>query len=97
MWAMTEAFVTPELLGWHRSVEGLLAILLGGLGALHGPIIGALVYVGLGELAESVTDRQRLVQGTVILFVVLLMPRGFAGLRLAVRRAAEPAGTEAGP
>ena len=36
MWAMTEAFINPELLAWPRSAEGLLAILLGGLNALHG-------------------------------------------------------------
>lgn len=85
MWAMNEAFVTPEMLGWHRSAEGLLAILLGGLGALHGPILGALAWVGLGELAQSVTERQRLVQGLVILLAVLALPRGLAGLRWRVR------------
>lgn len=95
MWAMTEAFVTPELLGWHRSVEGLLAILLGGLGALHGPILGAFVYVGLGEVAQSITERQHLVQGLVILFVVLALPHGLVGLRSPARpphsqRTAEP-------
>ena len=82
MWAMTEAFVNPELLAWHRSAEGLLAILLGGLGALHGPILGAFVYIGLGEVAQSVTERQHLVEGLVILFVVLVLPRGLAGLRV---------------
>jgi branched-chain amino acid transport system permease protein len=86
MWAMTEAFVNPELLGWHRSAEGLLAIVLGGLGALHGPIVGAFVFVGLGEVAQSVTERQHLVEGLVILFVVLLLPRGLTGLRLPARR-----------
>ena len=90
MWAMTEAFVTPELLGWHRSVEGLLAVLLGGLGALHGPIIGAFVYIGLGEVAQSVTERQHLVQGLVILFVVLVLPRGLVGLSLPPRRLSQP-------
>ena len=90
MWAMTEAFVSPELLGWHRSVEGLLAILLGGLGALHGPIIGAFLYVGLGEVAQSITERQHLVQGLVILFVVLALPRGLAGFRMPAKSVEEP-------
>lgn len=81
MWAMTEAFVTPELLGWHRSAEALLAVVLGGLGALHGPIIGAFAFVGLGEASQLITERQRLVEGLVILAVVLALPRGLAGLR----------------
>jgi hypothetical protein len=37
MWAMTEAFVNPELASWHVSAEALLMVLLGGIGALHGP------------------------------------------------------------
>lgn len=80
MSAMTEAFVNPELLGWHRSAEALLAILLGGLGALHGPILGALALVGLGEAAQLLTERQQLVEGVVILAVVLGLPRGLVGL-----------------
>ena len=86
MWAMTEAFVSPELLGWHRSAEGLLMILLGGLGALHGPLLGAAAFVGLGEAATLLTERRRLVEGLVILAVVLALPRGLAGLRLRLPR-----------
>ena len=82
MWAMTEAFVTPELLGWHRSAETLLVVLLGGLGALHGAIIGAFAFVGLNEASQLITERQRLVEGLVILAVVLGLPRGLVGLRL---------------
>ena len=44
MWAMHRGFVNPELIGWHRSAEALLMILLGGLTTLHGPIIGASLH-----------------------------------------------------
>ena len=92
MWAMHRAFVNPELVGWHRSAEALLMILLGGLGTLHGPILGALAYTGLGEVAQLITERKLLVEGLVILAVVLLLPRGLSGLRLPkFMRLAEPA------
>jgi branched-chain amino acid transport system permease protein len=68
--------------GWHRSAEALLMILLGGLNSLHGPILGALAYTALGEVAQQVTERKLLVEGLVILFVVLALPRGLSGLRL---------------
>lgn len=77
-WAMTEAFVSPELLGWHRSALALLAIVLGGVGWLHGPILGALAFAVLGEAAGLVTERQHLVEGLVILLVVLALPRGLS-------------------
>jgi branched-chain amino acid transport system permease protein len=82
MWAMHRGFVNPELIGWHRSAEALLMILLGGLTTLHGPIVGALAYTGLGEVAQMVTERKLLVEGLVILFVVLALPRGLSGIRL---------------
>lgn len=81
MWAMHRGFVNPELVGWHRSAEALLMILLGGLNSLHGPIVGALVYTALGEVAQQTTERKLLVEGVVILFVVLALPRGLTGLR----------------
>ena len=90
MWAMTQAFVSPELLGWHRSAEALLMVLLGGLGALHGPVLGAFAFVGLGEASNLLTERQKLVEGLVILAVVLALPKGLAGLGLR-RRPARPA------
>jgi branched-chain amino acid transport system permease protein len=82
MWAMHRGFVNPELVGWHRSAEALLMILLGGLNTLHGPILGALALTGLGEVAQIVTERKLLVEGLVILFVVLVLPKGLSGLRL---------------
>jgi branched-chain amino acid transport system permease protein len=79
MQAMTEAFVNPEMLAWHQGAEALLMILLGGLGALHGPLLGAFAFVGLGEASTLITERQRLVEGLVILLVVLALPQGLAG------------------
>jgi branched-chain amino acid transport system permease protein len=55
-WAMHRGFVNPELIGWHRSAEALLMILIGGLGTLHGPIIGALAFTGLTELPQLMAD-----------------------------------------
>ena len=78
---MTLPFVSPELLGWHRSALALLAIVLGGAGWLHGPILGALAFAVLGEAAGLVTERQHLVEGLVILGVVLALPHGLSGLR----------------
>jgi len=79
MAAMTDAFVSPELLGWHRSAEALLMVLLGGLGALHGPILGAAALILVREAGSLVTERQRLIEGAVILAAVLLLRRGLAG------------------
>ena len=80
MWAMHRGFVNPELIGWHRSAEALLMILLGGLTTLHGPIIGALAFTALGEVAQIVTERKLLVEGLVVLAVVIVLPKGLSGI-----------------
>ena len=82
MGALTDAFVSPELLGWHRSAEALLMVLLGGIGALHGPILGAVALTMIHELGHLITERQKLVEGLAILLVVLLLRRGLAGIRV---------------
>ena len=81
MAALTDAFVSPDLLGWHRSAEALLMVLLGGIGALHGPILGAFALTLLEELGPMITERQRLVEGAAILAAVLLLRNGLAGIR----------------
>jgi branched-chain amino acid transport system permease protein len=95
MWALHRGFVNPELIGWHRSAEALLMILLGGLSTLHGPILGAIAYTSLGEFAQLVTERKLLVEGLVILFVVLALPQGLSGIRLWRRRGGAPGGAAA--
>ncbi len=81
MAALTDAFVTPDLLGWHRSAEALLMVLLGGIGALHGPILGAFALTGIQEAGQLLTERQHLVEGAAILLAVLLLRHGLAGIR----------------
>ena len=57
-------------------------VLLGGLTSLHGPIVGALAYTALGELSQMITERQLLVEGLVVLFVVIALPNGLSSIRL---------------
>ncbi|MEQ9813350.1 MAG: branched-chain amino acid ABC transporter permease [Azospirillaceae bacterium] len=54
LWAIEGGFVNPELAGWHLSAEILLMVILGGMGTLYGPILGALAFEGLRELSELV-------------------------------------------
>lgn len=80
MWSLHTGFVNPELVGWHKSAEALLMILLGGIGSLTGAIVGAFAYIALGEVAGLVTERKLLVEGLVILAAVLLLRNGLMGI-----------------
>jgi branched-chain amino acid transport system permease protein len=81
MWSLHSGFVNPELVSWHKSAEALLFILLGGIGSLAGPIVGAFAYTALVEIAQQVTERKLLLEGVVILGAVLVLRNGLTGMR----------------
>jgi branched-chain amino acid transport system permease protein len=82
------------------SVEALLAPIIGGIGTVFGPLIGALLVKTLGELTKLIAGDapgvDLVIYGMVLILIVAFAPRGIAGLltdlrgRLARLRAASP-------
>jgi len=72
------------------SVEALLAPIIGGVGTVFGPLLGALVVKTLGELAKLVTGDapglDLVIYGGVLILVVAFAPRGIVGLIADTRR-----------
>ena len=66
------------------SVEALLAPIIGGIGTVFGPLLGALVVRSLGELTKLATGHapglDLVIYGAVLVLVVAFAPRGIAGL-----------------
>jgi branched-chain amino acid transport system permease protein len=85
--AMQFGYVNPELLSWHQSGNALLMVILGGLGSLHGAIVGAFAFVLLQELFQTVTDRWGLLFGLSILLLVIFLPGGLSTAMARVERA----------
>jgi branched-chain amino acid transport system permease protein len=61
-------------------VSLLMLVILGGMGTLYGPVLGAFILGLLHDQVQEVTEHWHLVQGVFVIFVVLLLPRGIAGL-----------------
>ena len=53
-------YVAPQMLGWHVSATVLVMVLIGGLRSVAGPLLGALVLLGLEELLKSATEYWKL-------------------------------------
>ncbi len=79
LYVFAKGSVFPTYLGLGRSVDALLMVLLGGVGTMSGPFVGALVYTGLYDALLLATDAWRLVLGAAIVAMVLLFPDGIAG------------------
>ncbi len=81
-------FVGPSYLDWHRSGDLIVMVVLGGMGTLIGPSLGAaallLMETFLPELLDSVYegsgDYWKAVLGPLLLLTVLFARRGLAGL-----------------
>jgi branched-chain amino acid transport system permease protein len=75
--------------GTWISVEALLAPIIGGIGTVYGPLLGALVVRTLGEATKHLIGEapglDLVIYGCVLVLVVAFAPRGIAGLLAALR------------
>ena len=73
-------YVSPGLMHWTMSGELMVMVLLGGLGTLYGPILGAAVYLGLEEMLAMQTEHWMVYMGPFLVLVVIFARRGLFGL-----------------
>lgn len=78
---------------WHISGEVVLMVLIGGMGTLWGPLIGAIFVVMIGHFLSSSGLPVSLVVGLVFMACVMLFRRGFYGETLAFLRSRLQAST----
>jgi branched-chain amino acid transport system permease protein len=72
-------FVNPDMMHWTRSGDLIIMVLLGGMGGLVGPILGALVFLLLEEFLSGVTEYWQLIFGPILILVVLYARGGLLG------------------
>jgi branched-chain amino acid transport system permease protein len=73
-------FVSPAVMYWTRSGDLMVMVILGGMGTLFGPVIGAIVYLLLEEFLSQVTEYWALIMGPLLLLIVLFGRGGIVGL-----------------
>ena len=73
-------FVSPAVMYWTRSGDLMVMVILGGMGTLFGPVVGAVVYLLLEEFLSQITEYWALIMGPLLLLVVLFGRGGIMGL-----------------
>ena len=73
-------YVSPNALYWTQSGALMIMVILGGVGTLWGPLIGAAVMLLLEEVVSAYTVHWQFYVGWVLLAIVLYAPRGLVGL-----------------
>ena len=73
-------FVSPSMMYWTRSGDLIIMVVLGGMGSVVGPLIGAVALLVLEELLSGFTEYWQIILGPLLLLVVLFARGGVDGL-----------------
>ena len=88
LFASWQEYVSPDIMHWTRSGELMIIIILGGLGTLAGPLLGAIVFLlleeflplALGAAAPAYAENWMILFGPLLIMVVLFGRGGLVGL-----------------
>ena len=73
-------FISPALMHWTRSGDLIVMAVLGGMGTVFGPVIGAVALLVLEEVLSGITQYSQIILGPLFLLVVLFARGGIDGL-----------------
>ena len=79
MYAVYLGFVSPEITSAARTPEPVVVTILGGVGTLYGPIVGALAYIGMKDLISKVVGNWELIIGFGLVLIMLAGEKGIWG------------------
>jgi branched-chain amino acid transport system permease protein len=73
-------YLTPSYMHWTRSGDIMVMVILGGMGTLFGPVLGAIAFLLLEDFLSAWTVHWQIVLGPLLVLVVLYARRGLYGL-----------------
>jgi branched-chain amino acid transport system permease protein len=71
---------SPEILHWFESGKILMYVVLGGIGTIVGPALGAVVFTFAEHYISSHTDAWLIYFGALFVVIVIVAPGGIFGL-----------------
>ena len=80
LFADLNRFVSPTMFSWQTSGEIMIFLILGGVGRLYGPVVGALAFVALEHWLGGLSDYWHIYLGILLLLIVLFGRGGLIGL-----------------
>lgn len=72
--------IGPGTMSAFSGASVLMMVLLGGIGTLWGPILGAGVFIFIHDYLSTLTEHWEIYVGLVVVLLVMFMPSGLAGL-----------------
>ena len=79
LFAPFRGFASPEVMFWVFSGQGLMMVIMGGIGTLVGPVLGAMLFILIQEILSSYTEHWMIFTGVVFVLIVIFLPGGLVG------------------
>lgn len=79
VYAQGIGYLSPENFGAFESINVLTMAIVGGLGSIAGPIIGAVAVTSVGELSRSAEGAREVVFAVALLACLIFFPGGIYG------------------
>lgn len=101
MYAIYLGVVSPEITSPARAADPVVVTILGGVGTLYGPIVGALAYTGMKDVISKLIGNWELFIGVLLVLIMLVGEKGIWGTaepllrKLFFRRRSTPEKAEA--
>ncbi len=80
LYAFFSGFISPQEASFNHSIELVVMVVLGGMGRLYGAVVGAFILTALPQLLTSFEEYQTLIYGSIIILVMIFMPKGVVSL-----------------
>lgn len=79
LFVQNDRFISPEAVSFLVSVLVIIMILIGGIGTMYGPVLGAVIVLYLRDELSTRFERWQLLLGLVFVLFVYFLPGGIAG------------------
>ncbi len=78
--ANLNSYASPSTMAWMVSGELIVIVVLGGMGSVFGPLLGAIGFLGLEEILKGYTEHWMVIFGPLIVVMALAGKAGMVGL-----------------
>lgn len=86
LFILYKGYIGPITMSAFAGAGVLMMVLLGGMGSLWGPMVGAAIFIFIQDYISTKTEHWEIYLGIVVILLVLFMPQGVAGMGGYLRR-----------
>lgn len=76
LFAHKNGFITPDIASFHRSIELVTMVVLGGMASIFGSVLGAFILTVLPQMLTAFDDYEAMIFGAIMMGTMIFLPKG---------------------